>query len=89
MHTALHEVIGHGSGQLEPGVATPSETLKNYRSSLEEARADLVSLYFLTDPKLVEFGLVPSIEVGKAEYDTYIKNGMQLQTSSIGNWIKY
>lgn len=79
MHTALHEVIGHGSGQLEQGVATPSETLKNYRSSLEEARADLVSLYFLTDPKLVEFGLVPSIEVGKAEYDIYIKNGLQLQ----------
>lgn len=79
MHTALHEVIGHGSGQLEPGVATPSETLKNYRSALEEARADLVSLYFITDPKLVELGLVPSIEVGKAEYDTYIKNGLQLQ----------
>ncbi|MCK5210343.1 MAG: dihydrofolate reductase, partial [Cyclobacteriaceae bacterium] len=79
MHTALHEVIGHGSGQLEPGVATPSETLKNYRSSLEEARADLVSLYFMTDPKLVELGLIQSIEVGKAEYDTYIKNGLQLQ----------
>ncbi|MCK5702852.1 MAG: dihydrofolate reductase, partial [Cyclobacteriaceae bacterium] len=79
MHTALHEVIGHGSGQLEPGVATPSETLKNYRSSLEEARADLVSLYFMTDPKLVEFGLVTSTEVGKAEYDIYIKNGLQLQ----------
>lgn len=79
MHTALHEVIGHGSGQLESGVATPSETLKNYSSSLEEARADLVSLYFITDPKLVELGLLPSIEVGKAEYDIYIKNGMQLQ----------
>ena len=79
MHTALHEVIGHGSGQLEEGVATPSETLKNYRSPLEEARADLVSLYFITDPKLVELGLLPSIEVGKAEYDVYVKNGMQLQ----------
>lgn len=79
MHTALHEVIGHGSGQLEAGVATPSETLKNYRSPLEEARADLVSLYFITDPKLVELGLLPSTEVGKAEFDIYVKNGMQLQ----------
>ena len=85
MHTALHEVIGHGSGQLEPGVATPSETLKNYRSSLEEARADLVSLYFMTDPKLVELGLIQSIEVGKAEYDTYIKNGLQLQLRRLEN----
>ena len=79
MHTALHEVIGHGSGQLEEGVAIPSETLKNYRSPLEEARADLVSLYFITDPKLVELGLLPSTEVGKAEFDIYVKNGMQLQ----------
>lgn len=79
MHTALHEVIGHGSGQLEAGVATPSETLKNYRSPLEEARADLVSLYFLIDSKLVDIGLIPSSEVGKAEYDIYIKNGLQLQ----------
>lgn len=79
MHTALHEVIGHGSGQLEAGVATPAETLKNYSSALEETRADLVSLYFLIDPKLVELGLIPSIEVGKAEYDSYIKNGLQLQ----------
>ncbi|MCG8311517.1 MAG: dipeptidyl peptidase 3 [Cytophagales bacterium] len=79
MHTALHEVIGHGSGQLENGIATPSETLKNYRSPLEEARADLVSLYYITDPKLVELGLLPTTEVGKAEYDTYIKNGLQLQ----------
>ena len=79
MHTALHEVIGHGSGQLEDGVATPSETLKNFRSPLEEARADLVSLYYITDPKLVELGLLPTVEAGKAEYDVYIKNGMQLQ----------
>ncbi len=79
MHTALHEVIGHASGKLEPDVGTPSETLKNYRSALEEARADLVSLYFITDPKLVELGLMPSVDVGKAEYDIFIKNGLQLQ----------
>ena len=79
LHTALHEVVGHASGQLEPGVATPKETLKNYRSALEEGRADLVSLYYIVDPKLQELGLVPSDEVGKAEYDSYIRNGMMVQ----------
>lgn len=85
IHTALHEVIGHGSGQLESGIGTPSETLKNFRSPLEEARADLVSLYFITDPKLVELGLIPSTEVGKAEFDIYIKNGLQLQLRRLEN----
>lgn len=79
MHTALHEVIGHASGKLEPGVATPKETLKNYNSTLEEARADLVALYFLMDEKLVELGLIPSLEVGQEEYDGYIRNGLMLQ----------
>ncbi|PIB35034.1 dihydrofolate reductase [Reichenbachiella sp. 5M10] len=79
MHTALHEVIGHASGQLNPGVGTPKETLKNYASTLEEGRADLVGLYFLMDPKLVELGLIPSLEVGKEEYDSYIRNGMLVQ----------
>jgi len=79
MHTALHEVIGHASGKIEPGVGNPSETLKNYRSSLEESRADLVALYYIMDPKLVEIGLIPSTDVGKTEYDGYIKNGLQLQ----------
>ncbi len=79
MHTALHEVIGHASGKLEPGVGTPNETLKSYRSTLEEARADLVALYFIMDEKLVELGLIPSLEVGKEEYDSYIRNGMMLQ----------
>ncbi|MEL6987873.1 MAG: dihydrofolate reductase, partial [Bacteroidota bacterium] len=63
MHTALHEVIGHASGQIEPGVGTPKETIKNYASSLEEARADLVSLYYIVDKKLIDFGLMESIEV--------------------------
>lgn len=83
MHTALHEVIGHGSGQLEPGVAGQGETLKNYSSTLEEARADLVALYYITDPKLVELGLLPSEEAGMAEYDGYIRNGLMLQLRRI------
>ncbi len=83
IHTALHEVIGHASGQLEVGVGTPKETLKNYASPLEEARADLVSLYFIIDQKLVELGLMESIEVGKAQYDQYLKNGYMLQLRRI------
>ncbi|MCB0380139.1 MAG: dihydrofolate reductase, partial [Flavobacteriales bacterium] len=76
MHTALHEVIGHASGKLNKGVGTPNETLKSYASTLEEARADLVGLYYLMDNKLVEMGLMSSLEVGKAAYDDYIRNGM-------------
>lgn len=79
MHTALHEVVGHASGKINKGVGTPKETLKNYSSTLEEARADLVALYYLLDHKLVELGLIESEEVGKAEYDNYIRNGMMLQ----------
>lgn len=79
LHTDLHEIIGHGSGQLKEGVADPSETLKNYASPLEEARAELVGLYFLTDPKLVELGLLPDSEAGKTQYDSYIRNGMLTQ----------
>jgi len=79
LHTALHEVIGHGSGRLMSGVATPSETLKSYASTIEEARADLVGLYFLLDTKLEELGLVPSLEVGKNQYDMYIVNGLMKQ----------
>jgi dipeptidyl-peptidase III len=79
MHTALHEVIGHASGQINPGVKPPSETLKNYASTLEEARADLVGLYYIMDQKLVDLGLIESLEVGKAEYDGYIRNGLMTQ----------
>ena len=79
MHTAMHEVIGHASGKLNPGVGTPKETLKNYSSTLEEARADLVALYYLLDEKLVDLGLIESLEVGKSEYDDYIRNGMMVQ----------
>ncbi|UTW45000.1 dihydrofolate reductase [bacterium SCSIO 12696] len=77
--TSLHEVIGHASGKLNPGVGTPKETLKNYASALEEARADLVALYYITDPKLVEIGVLDSMEVGKAAYENYIRNGLMLQ----------
>ena len=79
MHTSLHEVIGHASGQINPGVGTPKETLKNYASTLEEARADLVGLYYLMDPKLVEMGLISSLDVGKTAYDGYIRNGLLTQ----------
>jgi len=79
LHTDMHEVIGHASGQINPGVGTPKETLKAYSSTLEEARADLVALYFIMDPKLVELGLMPSLDVGKTSYDKHIRNGLQMQ----------
>jgi dipeptidyl-peptidase-3 len=79
LHTALHEVIGHASGQLEPGVSGTDVTLKNYASTLEEGRADLVALYYMMDPHMVELGVMPSLEVGKAEYDGYIRNGLLVQ----------
>lgn len=79
LHTAMHEVIGHASGKINPGVATPKETLKNYSNTLEEARADLVALYYVYDQKLVDLGLMETLDVGKAEYDGYIANGMMLQ----------
>jgi dipeptidyl-peptidase-3 len=83
LHVDMHEVIGHASGQLEPGVGTPKETLGAHASALEEARADLVALYYIMDPKLVELGLMPSLEVGKAEYDSYIRNGLLVQLSRL------
>jgi len=80
LHTALHEVIGHASGQLNPGVGETKETLKNYASTLEEGRADLVGLYYLYSPKLQELGLVEDWKsVGKAAYDGYIRNGLMTQ----------
>lgn len=79
LHTALHEVVGHASGQLEEGVGSPNETIKSYASTIEEGRADLIALYFMMDQKMVELGLMESLEVGKAEYDGYIRNGMMAQ----------
>lgn len=83
LHTALHEVLGHASGVLEPGIAEPSVTLPGYSSTLEEARADLFALYYILDPKLIELKVMPSLEVGKAEYDGYIRNGLMLQLRRI------
>ena len=80
LHTDMHEVIGHASGQINKGVGTPKETLKSYASALEEARADLVALYYLPDAKLVQLGVVPAGgELAKAEYDNYIRNGLMTQ----------
>ena len=80
LHTALHEVVGHASGQLNPGVGETKETLKKYASTLEEGRADLVGLYYLYNPKLQELGLVDDWKaVGKAAFDGYIRNGLMTQ----------
>ncbi|RXJ50591.1 dipeptidyl-peptidase 3 family protein [Gelidibacter gilvus] len=80
LHTALHEVVGHASGQLNPGVGETKETLKNYASTLEEGRADLVGLYYLYNPKLQELGLVDDWKkVGMAAYNSYIRNGLMTQ----------
>lgn len=79
LHTDMHECIGHASGQINPGVETTDKTLKNYASTLEEARADLVALYYIMDPKLVQIGVMPSLETGKAEYYSYMMNGLMTQ----------
>lgn len=81
LHTDLHECLGHASGQLMPGVSPGA--LKEYSSTLEEARADLFALYFLADPKMVELGLLQSGEEYKAEYMDYIRNGMMTQLCRI------
>ena len=81
LHTDLHECLGHGAGQLAPGVK--GGELKSYGSTLEEARADLFGLYYLGDPKLVELGLIPSLDVAKAGYAKYILNGMMTQLARI------
>ncbi len=80
LHTALHEVIGHASGQLNPGVGTPKETLKSYASTLEEGRADLVALYYLYDKKIQDLGLVDNWQnLGMTAYNDYIRNGLMTQ----------
>lgn len=81
LHTDLHECLGHGSGQLLTGVGM--DALKNYHSTLEEARADLFALYYMMDPKMVELTLMPNLDVAKAEYDGYIRNGLITQLTRI------
>lgn len=83
LHTDMHECIGHASGQINPGVKNTDVTLKNYASTLEEARADLVGLYYAMDQKLVDIGVAPSKEVGMAEYDNYMMNGLMTQLTRL------
>lgn len=81
LHTDLHECLGHGSGKIREGVNT--EALKNYYSTIEETRADLFALYYMMDEKLVELGLIPSLDAAKAEYDAYLRNGLITQLTRI------
>ena len=81
LHTDLHECLGHGSGQLLPGVS--SNALGEYSSTLEETRADLFGLYYLADPKLVELGILPDMEAYKAQYQGFIRNGIFTQFTRI------
>ena len=81
LHTDLHECLGHGSGQLLEG--TSADALENYASPLEEARADLFALYYLMDNKMLELELMPSLDVAKAAYNSYIRNGLMTQLTRI------
>lgn len=81
LHTDLHEVLGHASGKLMPGVT--GEVLKNYHSPIEESRADLFAMYYLMDEKIVELGLLPNMDAAKAAYDSTFRNGMMTQLTRI------
>lgn len=83
LHTDMHEILGHASGQINPGVGTPRETLKNYAAVIEEARADLVAYYYAIDPKLTEIGVMPKVEVGKVTYERAMRNGLITQLTRI------
>jgi dipeptidyl-peptidase-3 len=81
LHTDLHECLGHGSGKMLDGVN--SEALKNYQAPVEEARADLFALYFMMDQKLIDLGIMESLEVARAQYSSYIRNGLFTQLVKI------
>ena len=81
LHTDLHECLGHGSGQLLPGVS--ADALGAYGSTIEEARADLFGLYYIADAKLVELGLVPDADAYRSQYYTYLMNGLMTQLTRI------
>src|SRR5690606_8095691 len=83
LHTDMHKVIEHASGKINNGLSTPDQNLKQYSSTLEEVCADLVALYFIMDPKLIEIGVMNTLDVGKAEYDGYIMNGMMTQLTRL------
>lgn len=83
LHTDMHEVIGHASGQINEGIGTPKETLKSYASTIEEARADLVALYFIMDQKLIDIGVMPNFDAAKAEYDRQVSNGLMIQMTRL------
>ncbi len=83
LHVDMHEVIGHASGKINDGVGPTEQTLKNYSGVLEEARADLVALYYVMDQKLIDIGVMPSLETGKAQYDLYVLNGLMTQLQRI------
>lgn len=81
LHTQLHECLGHGSGRMKPGVTL--DDLKAYGSTIEEARADLFALYFMADEKMVQLGIVPSVDVAWTHYDAYLRNGLLVQMARI------
>ena len=83
LHTDMHECIGHASGQLNEGIEPTDKTLKNYAGTLEEARADLVALYYVMDQKLIDIGVMSTSDVGMTEYDSYMMNGLMTQLTRL------
>ena len=81
LHTQLHECLGHGSGKMREGVTL--DDLKAYGSTIEEARADLYALYFMADEKLIELGIIPSLDVARTHYDAYLRGGLLVQMARI------